>query len=123
MSYEKKRKEKMRKISRSSRRTLVLDSWNIRTLVQSSGVHVCQKRQVLSERSNVVDRKLDMLVRELKRYRVSVAGIQESRWFGKDIWPAADGYTFLHSGRPLPDSGYAATRNERVGILWMKRLQ
>ena len=38
-------------------------------------------------------------------------------WKGFDIWPAADGYTFLHSGRPLPDSGYAATKNKGVGIL------
>ena len=116
MSYGKKM---MHKVSRYNR-SLVLGSWNIRTLVESSGdVHVCWKQQVLGERSNVVDRKLDMLVRELKRYRVSVvvARVQESRWFGKDIWPAADGYTFLHSGRPLPDSGYAATRNKGVGIL------
>ena len=27
----------------------------------------------------VVDRKLDLVVRELKRYRVSVAGIQETQ--------------------------------------------
>ena len=71
----------------------------------------------LGEKCNVVDRKLDMLVRELKRYKVSVAGIQKSRWFGKDIWPSADEYTFLRSGRPLPESGCVATRNEGVGIL------
>ena len=46
---------------------------------------------MLGERSEVVDRKLDLLVSELKRYRVSVAGIQENWWFGKDVWPAADG--------------------------------
>ena len=44
-------------------------------MVESSGdVQVCQKRKELG----VVDRKLDMLVRVLKRYKVSVAGIQES---------------------------------------------
>ena len=43
-------------------------SWNVRTLVESSGdVRVCRKRQALGERSEVVDRKLDLLVGELKR--------------------------------------------------------
>ena len=64
-----------------------------------------------------VDRKLDLVVREIKRYGISVAGIQESRWFGSDVWPAADGFTFLHSGRPLPKDGEDARRNEGVGIL------
>ena len=68
-------------------------------------------------RSEVVDRKLDLVVGELRRYKVSVAGIQESRWFGKDVWPAADGYTFLHSGRSVPEHGDVAARSEGVGIL------
>ena len=46
---------------------------------------------------------------------MSVAGIQETKWFGVDVWPA-DGYTFLHSGRPLPRDGESAARNEGVGI-------
>ena len=41
------------------------------------------------------------MIGEIKRYGISVPGIQESRWFGSDVWPAADGFTFLHSGRPL----------------------
>ena len=113
MSYERKRREmkRMRKVSRSYRRYLVLGRWNIRTLVESSGdVQVCRKRKELGEKFNVVDRKLKMQLRELKRYKVSVAVIQESKWLGKDIWPAADRYTFLHSRRPLPESGCAATR-------------
>ena len=46
---------------------------------------------MIHERAEVVDRKLDLLVGELKRYRESVTGIQETRWFGKDIWPAVEG--------------------------------
>ena len=73
----------MRKVSRSNRRGLVLGNWNIRTLVESSGdVHVCLKQQILGEKSNVVERNLDMLVRELKRYTMSVTGVQENRWCG-----------------------------------------
>lgn len=52
---------------------------------------------------------------------MSVAGTQENRWFGRDVWPAADGYTFLHSGRPLPGKDKTAARNEGVGILLDRR--
>ena len=78
-------------------------------------LRVCRKRT--GGRSERVDRKLDLLVHELQRYGVSIAGVQESKWFGVDVWTAADGYTFLHSGRPLPGSADVATRNEGVGIL------
>ena len=73
---------------------------DVRTLVENSGdIRVCRKRQALGERSEVVDRKLNLLVGELKMYGVSVAGVhQESKWFGKEVWPAAESYTFLHSG-------------------------
>ena len=69
--------------SRSRRSDLVVGSWNDLTLVECLGnVCVCRKHQVLGERLAVVDRKLDLLVGELKRYWVSVVGVQESRWFG-----------------------------------------
>ena len=48
-------------------------SWNVRTLVECSGDgRVRWKRQVLGERCEAVDRKLDLLVGELNRYGVSV---------------------------------------------------
>ena len=101
--------------SYNRRSDLVVASWNVRTLVECSGdVRVCRKRP---ENSGVVDRKLDLLAAELKRYGVSVAGVQESKWFGKGIWPAAGGWTFLHSGRPVPEIGEKAVRHEGVGII------
>ena len=109
-------------MKQKSKRYLIVGTWNVRTLVESTGdERICRKRPVqLNKHRNhddhgKVDRKLDLVVRELKRYRVSVAGIQESKWFGSDVWPA-DGYTFLHSGRPLPCDHERATRNEGVGI-------
>ena len=76
---------------------------------------VCRKRPAGSRSTGNVDRKLDLLVRELRRYKVSVAGVQETKWFGSDVWPAS-GYTFLHSGHPLPGNEEVATRREGVGI-------
>ena len=75
------------------KKCLVVGSWNVRTLVEISGdERICRKRHAgrvtQYEELGVVDRKLDLVVRELKRYRVSVAGIQESKWFGNDVWQA-----------------------------------
>ena len=44
-----------------------------------------------------------------------VASIQETKWFGKDVWEA-QGYTFLHSGCPLPGGEGPAVRNEGRGV-------
>ena len=69
-----------------------------------------------SDGPHCVDRKLDLLVNELRKLNVVVAGIQETKWFGQDVWNA-DGYTLLHSGRTLPGDGQPLLRNEGVGIV------
>ena len=61
---------------------------------------------------NSIARKLHFLVKELNRY---IAGVQETKWFGSDIWNANE-YTLLHTGRPLPDASAPAVKNEGVGI-------
>ena len=69
-----------------------------------------------------MNRKLDLLVDELERYGIAVAGIQEAKWFGSDVWPAAKGYMLLYSGRPTPDvlTG-RISRGEGVGIVLNKK--
>ena len=47
-------------------------------------------------------------------------GIQETKWFGNNVWPAG-GYTFLHSGLPQPGDQERASRNEGVGIALDKK--
>ena len=84
---------------------------------------ICRSRPLSAQSSNnlhLIDRKLDFLVSELGRYQISITGVQETKWFGNDIWRAC-GYTMLHSGRPLPDESEQATRNEGVGILLDKQ--
>ena len=46
---------------------------------------------------------------------MSAVAIQETTWFGSDIWQSND-YTFLHSGRPIPDHDDIAVWNEGVGL-------
>jgi len=52
---------------------------------------------------------------------VAVAGIQETEWFGADVWPAIDEYTMLHSSRPVPAGADAVVRREGVSIVLDKR--
>lgn len=102
-------------------------TWNVRTLVESAGgdKRICRSRPnagrnphlpVNSTSPHQVDRKLDFLVKELQKFGVAIAGIQETKWFGRDVWNS-DGYTLLHSGRQLPEDGEPIMRNEGVGIL------
>ena len=77
-------------------RNLVVCTWNVQTLVENSGdVRIRRKRQVATgdEGSSVreVDKKLDLLLGEVKRYGISVAGIQETKWFRNDVWPVQKG--------------------------------
>ena len=42
--------------------------------------------------------------RELKRYNVKVAGLQETKWFGNDVYDVS-GAAVLTSGRKTPSVG------------------
>ena len=75
---------------RTSKRNIVAATWNVRNLVESAGgdkrisrsrpQHIGEGTTIILERTNqhLVDRKLDLLVSELRRYGVSVAAIQET---------------------------------------------
>ena len=96
-------------------REISVGCWNMRTLVEAEGrVETSVVRK--SGRSVVVDRKAALMVHELKKYGVSIAGINETKWFGKDLYDV-EGYMILHSGRPLPDDDSPMVRNEGVGIV------
>ena len=94
-------------------------TWNVRSLVEAVGdPRICRRG---TGRMSGVDRKLDFLVEEVSKCRVDVADIQETKWFGSDVW-TAHGCTFLHSGRPLPAEGESWKRNEGVAILLNEKL-
>ena len=100
------------------RRPVQVATWNVRPLVESAGgdPRICRSRpRQVPEVSSVVNRKLDLMVKELRRYRVSVAAIQETKWYESDVWEG-QGYTFLHYGYVLLVGEGPAVRNEGVGI-------
>ena len=101
--------------ARDRERNLFVATWNVRSLVEDSGdERICRKNKNAQQFG--VDRKLDFLVDELSKFNVAVAGIQETKWFGADVWPIGR-RVFLHSGRPLPSGGEPARRNEGVGLV------
>ena len=68
-------------------------------------------------------KKLDLLVDELERYKIAVAGIQEIKQLGLNAWTAAKRYMLLHSGRPFLDVVTGRTsRGEGVSIVLNKKL-
>ena len=88
--------------------------WNMRTLVEAEGpIETSVARP--SGRGVAVDRKVSLMVRELKKYEVSVTGISETKWFGQAVYEV-EGYTILHSGRPVPEES-PRFRSEGVGIV------
>ena len=88
--------------------------WNMRSLVESEG----PKETSVSRpggRGVAVERKASFMVREMRRFGVNIMGISETKWFGAAVYDV-DGFTLLHSGRPLPEDS-PMERNEGVGIV------
>jgi len=59
----------------------------------------------------MVDHKVEFLVRELRRFKMSMVGISETQWFGQAVY-LVDGYTVVHSGRPMPAASNVAQHGE-----------
>ena len=100
----------------------MIATWNVRSLVENAGdVRICRKRpNEALQNPNSVDRKLDLLVRELRRHQVSIGAVQEtmSKWFGCDVWQA-DRYTLscTRADHCLTTMTMHGARKEGVGIL------
>ena len=55
------------------------------------------------------------MVKEPSRYRIAIAGIQETKWFKSDVWLTGE-WMLLRSRWTLPVDGDVATRRKGVGI-------
>ena len=61
----------LRRLHHCQRNVLYVGTWNVRSLVEASGdCQVCCVQLDIS-----MERKLDLLVKELTRYRIAIAGI------------------------------------------------
>ena len=87
----------------------------MRTLVEAEG-SIATSVARPGARGVPVDKKASFIIREFRKYRINIAGISETKWFGQDMYEV-EGYTILHSGRPIPGDTDAVERNEGVGIV------
>ena len=70
--------------------------WNMRTLVEAEG-NIATSLARPGSRGVTVDRKVTLMVQELKKYGMNLTGISESKWFCQNVYNI-DNYTTLHSG-------------------------
>ena len=85
--------QNMKQKSKRNRNSLVVATWNVCTLVECSGDERICRKQIMgvakhsnhSNKPEKIDRKIDLLMGELWKYGVYVAGIQETKWFGKNV--------------------------------------
>ena len=62
------------------------------------------------------DRRIDLVIRELKRYQVVVAGLQETKWFSNAMYKVGESIV-LTAGRPTPSAGQTRQRGQCVAIV------
>ena len=94
------------------RSCLNVGCWNVHYLVEAEGpVTTASTRRGVS-----VDHKINFLVKELRRFEMSITGVSETKWFGQGVYDV-DGFVMVHSGRPVPGDSDLAIRNEGVGII------
>ena len=87
----------------------------MRTLVESDGsIETAVARK--SSKGVAVDKKASLMVMELKKYRVNVVGISETKWFGSAVY-SVEGHVILHSGRQVPADGNKTLRNKGVAVI------
>ena len=95
--------------TRSKKYAWRLATWNVRALLDSEG-SVMTARQG-RDAGQAEDCRVDLVVRELKRYSVEVAALQETIFFGNEVYNVGDSVV-LTAGRPPPALG-ETVRGER----------
>ena len=55
----------------------------------ANAIRFHQQKSFYIEEQYSVDRKLYLMIKKLKRLGTSIAGIQETKWFGNDVWCSA----------------------------------
>ena len=89
-------------------------SWNVRTLLDVDGSVATARRHC--DVIVVDERKIDQVVSELEKYRVVVAGLQETKWFGNEVYKVGESVV-LSAGRDVPRERGNGQRGEGVAIV------
>ena len=87
---------------------------NVRSMVDTEGpVEVANQR---ADGQRGEDRKVDQIVCELERYDIVVGALQETKWFGCEVYKV-NGSVALTAGRTTPAQGELVQRGEGVALV------
>ena len=79
----------------------------MRTLLDICSIETARKgvgdAEVVDERK--IDQVVDHVVGELNRYKVDVAALQETKWFGSGVYEVGESVVFA-AGRHVPGDGW-----------------
>ena len=82
-------------------------TWNVRSMVDTAGcVEVASRHAGRGE-----DCKVDLVISEQARYVIVVGALQETKWFGNEVYEVTDSVV-LTSGRRTPMQGDIGSRGE-----------
>ena len=87
---------------RAKTAVLTASTWNVHSMVDTEGPIEIASNQHLHHRGE--DRKVDQIVLELMNYGVSVGALQETKWFGDNVYEV-QGSVVVTAGRPTPADG------------------
>ena len=110
-------RQKRRILQKQRKLKLNIACWNVRSLVENEGsLETARVRQNERAMKGNVEKKIVLLIWELKRYNIFATAISETKWFNNNIYEIED-HVVLHSGRGLPAEGEQVIRQEGVGII------
>ena len=69
-----------------------------------------------TEVGNSEDRRFDQVVNVLEKHEVVVAALQETKWFGSEVYMVGESVV-LTASRDVPGIGHMKQRGERVAIV------
>ena len=92
---------------------LKVGTWNVRSMVDTEG---CIEVASQTNGKRGEDRKVDQVVGELARYDVVVGALQETKWFGDEVYEV-DESVVLTAGRNTPAQGEIVRRGEGVALV------
>ena len=91
-------------------------SWNVRSLLDNEGpIEIARQGPECHQLAE--DRRIDLVIRELNRYNITIAALQETKWFGKATYRVGEGFIVLTAGRPTPQANQSKQRGEGVAIV------
>ena len=89
-------------------------SWNVHSMLDVEGsVETARQGR---DTAHAQERKVDLVVRELDRYAIKIAALQETKWLGSNTYSVGNS-VLLTAGHPVPAPGEPIQRGEGVALV------